>query len=90
MIFIFAKSLLLTFSIVAAGNLIWTKFLSYNLNGSIINKYLDQQFREGVSGLISFILNFIFPLKIILTTLCFISNSIFIFHYNKKRNFCTV
>lgn len=89
MIFIFAKSLLLTFSIVATGNLIWTKFFSYNLNGTIINKYLESAILGGVFlGLISFILNFILPLKIIFNNALFIFPILFLFlNYKKKEIF---
>ncbi len=89
MLFIFAKSLLLTFSIVATGNLIWTKFFSYNLNGTIINKYLESAILGGVFlGLISFILNFILPLKIIFNNALFIFPILFLFlNYKKKEIF---
>ena len=89
MLFIFAKSLLLTFSIVATGNLIWTKLFSYNLNGTIINKYLESAILGGVFiGLISFILNFVLPLKITFNNALFIFPILFLFlNYKKKEIF---
>ena len=80
MIIIFAKSLLLTISIISAGNLIWTKFFPYSFDKDIINRYLE----SGILGaifisFISFIFNFFIPLDLKFNNILFLFPIIFLF-----------
>ena len=88
MVIIFAKSLLLTISIISAGNLIWTKFFPYSFNKDTINKYLE----SGILGaifisFISFIFNFFIPLDLKFNNILFLFPIIFfIFYKNNKKD----